>query len=198
VSVDRRAARRRLVELVAQQGGYLTAAQARDVGYSYQAQAHHVGAGNWIRVGRGLFRLAEWAPRQHDDLFRWLLWSGGQGVISHESALSVHGVGEFESARVHLTVPVGFRRIGDGVVIHHADLESQDVDIRPGFPVTSVTRSLVDVAAAGADEEQLGRAVREALNSGEVTLRDLRARADAIDAAGALRIERALTDQEST
>jgi predicted transcriptional regulator of viral defense system len=195
--LDRRAARRRLVELVAQQGGYLTAAQARDVGYSYQAQAHHVGAGNWIRVGRGLFRLAEWAPRQHDDLFRWLLWSGGQGVISHESALSVHGVGEFESARVHLTVPVGYRRIEDGVVIHHADLESQDVDSRPGFPVTSVTRSLVDVAAAGADEEQLGRAVREALDGGQVTLRDIRTRAEAVDPTGALRIERALTNQES-
>ena len=38
------------------QGGYFTAAQAKAVGYSYPAQAHHVGAGNWIRVGRGIFR----------------------------------------------------------------------------------------------------------------------------------------------
>jgi predicted transcriptional regulator of viral defense system len=102
---DRRELRRQLFAAAAQQGGYFTAAQAKAVGYSYQAQAHHITAGNWRRVGRGLFRLAEWAPQPHDDLFRWLLWSRRQGVISHESALSVHGLGEFESPRTHLTVP---------------------------------------------------------------------------------------------
>ena len=99
--VDRRDLRRRLFHLAAQQGGHFTAAQAKDLGYSYQAQAHHVGAGNWFRVGRGLFRLAEWVPEPHDELIRWALWSKNRAVVSHETALAVHGIGEFESPRVH-------------------------------------------------------------------------------------------------
>ena len=51
--VDRRDLRRRLFHVAAQQGGYFTAAQAKSVGYSYQAQAYHVAASNWNRVDRG-------------------------------------------------------------------------------------------------------------------------------------------------
>ena len=44
---DRRERRQRLFhDTAADQRGYFTAAQARHVGYSYQAQAHHVDAGN--------------------------------------------------------------------------------------------------------------------------------------------------------
>src|SRR5664279_4751118 len=102
--VDRRDLRRRLFRVAAEQAGYFSAAQAKAIGYSYQAQAHHVGAGNWLRVDRGLFRLTEWVADVHDDLARWALWSKGRAVASHETALAVHGIGEFESARVHLTV----------------------------------------------------------------------------------------------
>ena len=197
MATDRRDLRRQIFALAAEQGGYFTAAQAMAVGYSYQAQAHHVAARNWLRVDRGLVRLAEWAPRPNDELFRWLLWSKGQGVISHESALSVHGLGEFESSRIHLTVPKSFTKNDSGVVLHHADLPEEDIDARPGFLVTTVARSLIDIAAAGADEEQLARAIGEALDTGRVTLRRLRARAEVADVTGALRIERALSSGEA-
>jgi predicted transcriptional regulator of viral defense system len=194
---DRRELRRQAFAVAAQQGGYLTAAQARAVGYSYQAQAHHIAAGNWRRVDRGLVRLTEWAPQPHDDLFRWLLWSKRQGVVSHESALSVHGVSEFESPRIHLTVPSRFPKTDDGVVLHYSELPEQDIDATPGFPVTTVVRSLIDVAADGADDDQLARAIRETLDTGRVTLRRLRARAEATDLVGALRIERALASRDT-
>lgn len=189
---DRRDLRRRLFNLAAEQGGYFTAAQANSVGYSYQAQAHHVTAGNWYRVDRGLFRLAEWIPETQDDLIRWTLWSKGRGVISHETALAAHGIGEFESARVHLTVPAGFSKRDDAVRVHFADLPDADIAQHSGYRLTTVLRSLVDVAAAGADEDQLARAIQEAADSGHVTLRQLRVRAEEIDVMGALRIERAI------
>lgn len=34
------------------QAGYFTAAQAVDLGYSYQAQKYHVDNGNWLRIDR--------------------------------------------------------------------------------------------------------------------------------------------------
>jgi predicted transcriptional regulator of viral defense system len=190
---DRRDLRRRLFTLASQQGGYFTAAQARSVGYSYQAQAHHVSAGNWHRVERGLFRMAEWLPESHDELIRWTLWAKGDAVVSHETALAVHGIGEFESPRVHLTVPPDFSKRDPAVTLHRADLSAEDVDSRPGFRLTTVTRSLIDVAAAGGDEDQLARAINEAVDGGQVTLRRLRTRAEAVDLKGALHIERAIS-----
>lgn len=194
--VDRRDLRRRLFTLAAQQGGYFTAAQAKSLGYSYQAQAHHVAAGNWHRIDRGLFRLAEWVPELHDDLIRWTLWSKDRAVVSHETGLAVHGIGEFESPRVHLTVPPGFSMRDDAVVLHHAELVDGDVVELAGFRATSVLRSLVDVAAAGADEDQLARAIEEARDAGYLTLRQLRARSEQVDVKGALRIERAIQRME--
>ena len=98
--VDRRDLRRRLFSLASAQGGYFTAAQAKDVGYTYPAQAHHASTGNWIRVDRGLFRLGEWVPGLHDHFARWSLWSKGRAVISHETALGVHDIGEFEASKM--------------------------------------------------------------------------------------------------
>ncbi len=189
---DRRDLRRRLFSLAADQGGYFTAAQAKTLGYSYPAQAHHVNAGNWLRIDRGLFRLTEWLPDLHDDLVRWTLWSKDRAVISHEAALGVYGVGEFESPRIHMTVPPGFRMRDDALVLHHAELPHGDIVERTGYRLTTLTRSLVDVAAQSADEEQLARAIEEARAQGTLTLRGLRARADSVDATAALRIERAI------
>ena len=194
---DRRDLRRRLFALAAEQGGHFTAAQAKDVGYSYQAQAHHVRAGNWLRVDRGIFRLAEWVPDPYDHLARWTLWSTGRAVISHETALSVYGIGEFESPRVELTVPAGFRPRDDAVRLHVADLPDIDVLDRTGFRVTTPIRSLVDLAASGVDEEQLTRAVAEAGDQGLLSIRGLRARAEAVDARAALYIERAIQARAS-
>lgn len=193
---DRRDLRRRMFNLACEQAGYFTAAQAKEVGYSYQAQAHHVAAGNWLRIQRGLFRLAEWIPDVHDDLVRWSLWSRGRGVISHETALGVHGIGEFESARVHLTVPSDFTKRDDAVVLHHAALNADDVQDRTGFRVTTPARSLIDIAATAPDEDQLSRAVADARKRGLVSVRSLRTRAESVDARAALYLERAINRDE--
>ncbi len=176
----------------ADQAGYFTAAQAKALGYSYPAQAHHVVAANWTRVDRGIFRLTDWIPEIHDDLARWNLWSKERAVVSHDTALGVHGVGEFESPRIHITVPRGFRMRDDALLLHTADLPAEEIETGPGFRLTTLTRSLIDVAATHADEDQLARALGEGLARGTVTRRQLRARAEAIDPMAALRIERAL------
>jgi predicted transcriptional regulator of viral defense system len=175
------------------QGGYFTASQARDAGYSYQAQAHHVAAGNWLRVHRGIFRIEAEPYELHDDKFQWILWSKGRAVISHETALNVHEVGELESAKTHVTAPPGFTMRHRALTIHQATLEARDVDARFPFPVTTVLRSIVDVAAVHVDGDQLERLVDEAVAAGHCTVLELRQRSEAIDLRAALDIERALS-----
>lgn len=190
---ERQERRQRLFhEVASDQHGYFTAAQALDLGYSYQAQAHHVAAGNWLRVDRGIFRLAEWVPEVHDEFARWTLWSRERGVISHESALEVHRLGEFESSKVHLTVPPGFTMTDPALVLHRSTLAAEDVVNGGGFRVTSALRSIIDVAAGGAELDQLARSIEEATDRGVFTIKQLRARAEEIDLKGALAIERAL------
>jgi predicted transcriptional regulator of viral defense system len=72
-------------------------------------------------------------PGVHDDLARWMLWSKGRGVVSHESALAVHELGEFESSRVHLTVPAGFTMTDPAVARHRVDLADLDIVACRGF-----------------------------------------------------------------
>lgn len=192
---DPRDSRRRLLSKVAAQSGYFTAAQAREAGYSYQAQRYHAERGNWIRVERGVYRLPEWPPGPHEDLVRWTLWSGERGVVSHDTALAVHELGDVMPARVHLTVPPGFARRSQAVTLHFAQLPSDDLEEREGFTVTSPLRTILDTAAAGVQMDQLARVIEDALGRGVVTKRVLRSRADEFGAKAALAVERALLQE---
>ena len=185
---------RRLLHAVAmRQAGYFTAAQALDVGYSYQAQKHHVDHGNWTRVDRGLFRLPGWPVCPDDAFVLWRLWSRDRAVVSHESALTVHDLGDANPSLVHLTVPPGFRARHPAVRLHLAALPVADAEDREGYRVTTVERTLLDVAAGDTSQEQLEIALSDALAQGLAAARRLRLRSDEFGDRAAVRLERALT-----
>jgi predicted transcriptional regulator of viral defense system len=197
MSADPAALRRSLNALAMYQAGYFTAAQALDVGYSYQAQKYHVDHGNWDRVDRGLFRLPDWPTHDEDRYVLWRLWSRDVAVVSHQSALVIYDLGDANPARLHLTVPPGFRAKDTAVVIHQATLAPADVEDRDGYQITSVQRTLLDAAAGDMTQEQLDVAVADAVKRGLVAPRRLRHRVDEFGPRAALRIERALTALES-
>lgn len=190
--------RRSLNAIAMHQAGYFTAAQALEVGYSYQSQKYHVDHGNWDRVDRALFRLPGWPAREEDRYVLWRLWSHELAVVSHQSALVVHDLGDVSPTRLHLTVPLSFRAKDAAVVIHRATLAPGDLDDRDGYQITSVPRTLFDVAAsADVTQEQLDVAVADAVERGLAAPRQLRHRADEFGPRAALRIERALNALES-
>lgn len=186
--------RRELSALALRQAGYFTAQQARDVGYTHQAQRYHAEHGNWTHVGRALFRLPDWPEREEDVYVRWRLWSRLQGVVSHQSALSVYRLGDVNPAFVHLTVPRGFRARDPGVVLHRGPLPPEDVTEREaGYLITTPERSLLDAAAAELTQEQADAAIADAVEEGVVVPRRLRERSDGFGELAALRVERALS-----
>jgi predicted transcriptional regulator of viral defense system len=190
---DRRELRRRLVAVASAQSGYFSAAQALAAGYSYQAQKQNADRGNWRKVDRGIFRLPEWPSGGREDLVRLALWSHGRAVVSHDSALSVHELGDVNPTRTHLTVPPGFRqRAPRGVVLHRAELPAADVREQEGFRITTPLRSLLDAAAGDLELDLLAGAVEDALEQGMLTRSLLLARADQLGPKAALRVERAL------
>ncbi len=189
--------RRALHAVAFQQAGYFTANQAREVGYSYQAQKYHADAGNWLRIDRGIFRLPEWPSDPEDTFVRWTLWSDGRGVVSHDSALAVHGLSDVDPVKVHLTVPPGFGATDDLVELHVGDLPDDERDQRRGWAVTTPLRTLADVAATDASQEQVDRAVADALRLGLVTRRRLLRTSADLAPHAALRLERALAKADA-
>lgn len=190
--------RRQLDAIAFRQAGFFTAAQALDIGYSYQAQKYHVDSGNWARIDRGLFRLPNWPSSLDDQHVRWSLWGGGRAVISHDSALRIHGLSDVDPVRIHLTVPPGFRSADPLVVLHRDVLQDSDTEHHQAWRVTTPMRTLVDIAEGDLSQEQVDRAVADAIDRGLVTRRALLRRTADVAERSALRLERALARREQS
>jgi predicted transcriptional regulator of viral defense system len=167
-----------LYQVAEEQQGYFTARQAVDVGYLPGSQAHHVKAGNWVRTGRGIYRLARFPQSAEEQLVIYSLWSRNrqgksQGVYSHQTALSIHELSDINPTKLHMTVPPTFRRsarVPAILVLHHTALDSKDVEQRQGFRVTRPLRTIIDLAATElVSRDIIAQALAEGRNRGLIT-----------------------------
>ena len=174
---------RTLFVVAEQQQGLFTAKQAKTAGYSDEAQVYQVRSGNWIRMARGAYRLADYPATERPDLVLWSLWSRGvddvpQGVYSHQTALSVHGLTDLMPAKLHMTVPKKFRRrsaIPAILVLHVSDLPEEDVQEMDGFRVTRPLRAIIDLLEShDVHPEVLRGGLREGLRNGLITVAQAR------------------------
>ncbi len=193
----RQALRQTLYRLAAGQAGYFTAAQALDVGYSYQAQKHHVDHGNWTRIDRGIFRIPEWPAGVNDELVRWVLWSKHRAVVSHDSAAAAYGFGVANPVKVHLSVPPGFRMEDPAVVLHFRQLPAADIAVLDGAAITTALRTVLDAIEAHFDEELVEGVIVDALASGAITTGQLERRFHELDRATQQRQQRLLARVQS-
>lgn len=72
------------------------------------------------------------------------------GVISHASALALHGMTDVSPAKVHITLPAGLRLrrvLPRQFELHFATLGPDDVQRADGVPVTTAERTIRDVHA---------------------------------------------------
>ena len=163
-----------LFELADAQAGYFTAHQALDLGYAYPTQHHHQRVGHWQRAGHGLYRLTAYPITEHEQLAQLTLWSRTragetQAVVSHDTALSLHGVSDLLPEQLHLTVPCGFRKPAPvGVVLHVGTLRPEEVETRHGFSMTTLERTLLDLAEEGRHVDLLEQAIEVAAAQGAI------------------------------
>jgi predicted transcriptional regulator of viral defense system len=167
-----------LYETAAPQSGYLTLAQAAAAGYSSPLVEYHVRTGRLERVGRGIFRLVHFPPADNEDLVVFWLWSKREGVFSHETALALHQLSDALPGKVHVTVPLSWRRrrlrVPGGLVLHMADLSKAERGWHGPVPLTTVLRSVVDVLTEG--DPALGeQAVAQGIKRRLFSRQDLRA-----------------------
>ena len=167
----------RLYETAASQEGLFTSRQAAEAGYSPRLLVHYVHAGKVRRLRRGIYRLVHFPAGEHEDLVAAWLWSEGAGVVSHQTALALHGLSDALPSHLHLTLPAAWRRrrfrVPPGVVLHHAEVPPGDRGWFGAVPITSPRRSLSDCARGDLPPDLLRQAARQALRRGLVVASDL-------------------------
>jgi predicted transcriptional regulator of viral defense system len=180
---NHRDAQRRLFEVAEGQQGFFTAKQAKTAGFAENTHPYHVQAGNWIREHRGIYRLVLFPPAEHPDLVKWALWSKNrdevmEGVYSHQTALSLYELSDLNPAKLHMTVPMHFRRNSEVpaiLVLHHADLPDEHVQTAQGFKYTRPLRTILDlIEADNVERTFLRQALRQGLHRGLITRSEIK------------------------
>jgi predicted transcriptional regulator of viral defense system len=180
-AMPRSPAKRNLFEIAKLQSGFFTTKQAKAAGFTEKTHPYHVQAGNWIREHRGIYRLVDFPPVDRPDLMLWYLWSRGrddvpQGVYSHETVLSIYELSDANPSKLHMTVPMSFRRnsqIPSVLVLHRANVPMEDTREMFGVRCTTPLRTIRDlVTDHKTDKALLNQAIQEALARGLIMRND--------------------------
>ena len=174
--MNRRESLLELGDAASGQWGLFTTAQAGRVGLSPQQVARLGTAGTATRLRHGVYRLAG-VP---EDLFTeiraaWLgldparfadqrLQGCPAAVVSHRSAARLHQLGDLDADIHTFTVPTRRNRPRD-TRLHVGALTRTDWTVCEGLPVTTLTRTISDLAATRLDGGHLAGVLRDAIHN---------------------------------
>lgn len=176
-----------LADLGAEQAGLFTAGQARTLGVSAQQLARMANRGTIERLAHGVYRVAGAAPTPDEGLrVAWLaldpsrratvrLYDPEAAVVSHRSAARLHELGDVEGDNYEFTVGERKQSRRSEVKLHRGRVPAKDRTVISGLPVTTVLRTIADLAAARLDGGHLAGAVRDALTVKQVDTDELAA-----------------------
>jgi len=165
-----------LIALAEEHDGLLTAKQARDAGISDSVLARLTQRGRLERAARGVYRIPHFPSNRFSQYRQAVLWvkadDGPQNIaLSHATALTLYGVSDANPALVHITIPrnARLRRVRPKwVEIHHADLQSDDVTVQEGLPITTVSRTVQDMLASTGQVGLVRQAISDARREGYI------------------------------
>jgi very-short-patch-repair endonuclease len=142
------AAERRIAALARRQHGVVSRTQLLHADVSSKVIDNRVRAG-WLRpIHRGVYLVgptqSEWAREMAA-----VLGCGDGSVVSHATAAALWGLLPYPARDrpVEVTVPIGRVRRRRGIRVHRADLEHEEVTKLKRIPVTTPTRTLLDLAS---------------------------------------------------
>ena len=163
---------RALFDIAEDQMGHVTTAQAATAGVGSMTLVMMTKRGTLERVSRGVYRIVDYPVHPLAQYMQATLWAYERpGVLSHETALSLHELSDAAPAKVHITVPADFRiqrKVPDYLVVHRKDLLSGDITRLEGMPITTPERTIRDCMWANTGPALLSQAIDEARRAGMV------------------------------
>jgi hypothetical protein len=144
------------------QHGVVTRRQLLSVGLTSREIQRRLEAGRLHLAHRGVYWAGHKAVTQHGRWLAAVLACGDHAVLSHRFAAALWGIMRAPEGRVEVIVGRSGRGRRPGIALHRSStLSKEHRTIRHGIPVTTVTRTLFDLAAV-VSPTQLRRAVEEA------------------------------------
>jgi very-short-patch-repair endonuclease len=135
------------LRLAATQHGLLRRDQAFALGLSPGALRWRLRRGRWTAVRPGVYRI-EGAPLSwRQELKAVCLWAARGAAVSHRAAAALWGLARFRPGPVELSVTRDLRLAGPAAIHRVDSLGVRDVQAFDGLPVTSPTRTLLDLCA---------------------------------------------------
>jgi hypothetical protein len=156
------------VARAASQGGVLRREQALDCGLTSHQIDQRLRDGRWLALGKHGYRLIDLA--EPFDLVRAAIATLPNAVVSHQAAAALHHMAKVPSDVPSVTVDAGTTHDFPGVVVHrNRDLvEIHVVELR-GLPITTIARTVVDLAAV-LTPRHLAGVVDEAVAAGQTSI----------------------------
>jgi very-short-patch-repair endonuclease len=159
-----------LIAVAAVQCGVFSRAQALAAGYTEKRIDHLLAIGTWLRCHPGIYCLAGVALSLEMNAWIAVLAAGHGALLSHRMAGKLHVLeGTPPPVRFDISVPAVRRpRNVPRATIHRTELAPADIAVCRGFPVTSIARTLVDLART-LPIETGSRVIADALRTGRVS-----------------------------
>jgi len=154
-----------MVRLAAHQHGVVARRQLLALGISGRQIDLREQRGILRRQYRGVYAVGHEQLRPEGRRLAAVLACGVGAVLSHRSAATHWRVRYYALARIEVTVPRGRNGRVAGVRIRRRRLADEDVTVHDGVPVTTVARTLFDLASDVRAQELAG-AVDEAHRRG--------------------------------
>lgn len=167
-----------LFELAADQHGYITTDDARDLGGVTQVLIDMHRHGHLDRVAHGLYRFRSFPAGPLDELMQATLWPRKLGVISHDSGLDLWDLCDVNPAKIHVTVPKAarIRRAASPTYeVHVRDLDAAEVTRFEGIPVVSPAKAILDGMERHLDGRLINQAIDTARRRGLITAEQIAA-----------------------
>lgn len=163
-----------LYEIAEDNYGFLTVEDARRARIRPQRLAEMARRGSLHREGLGLYRLDPFPAHELDAYRKATLWPYGvEGVLSHETALDLYDLSDVNPAKIHITVPKGYRlRRRDAPPsyrFHHEDLDERDVTRHEGLPIVTPVKTIRQCHEANLRRDLLRQALEDAKQHGLLT-----------------------------
>src|SRR3954447_21038754 len=151
-----------IAAIAGEQWAVITWAQLRAAGLSAAAISRRVRASRLHRLHSGVYALVPRAALAQEG--RWLaaVFACGAGAaLSHRSAARLWEILDGEGTLPEVTVPVGRAQSVRGVLVHRSRSLAHGVTTHLGTPVTTVERTLADLAEV-VPRARLHRAAQQA------------------------------------
>jgi very-short-patch-repair endonuclease len=135
---------RALAEWAQRQQGVVSARQLRELGYSTSTVSDGVKRGRLHPIHRGVYAVGHTSLTWDGHCMAAVLARAGS-VASHKTAAWIWELRRWRPETIHLTAPTRQRAKRD-FVVHFARLAPEDRAVVEGIPVTSVARTMLDLA----------------------------------------------------